>query len=81
LGKTLVFRLAVDANAEDLGLGFFEEDETILVRLDFVRSSGSVGENVERQDHVLSAKISAQPNGIAVVVGKFEIGGRGTDAG
>lgn len=80
-GKALIRRRTVDADAEDLRLGLREEGETILVRLDFVRSGGSVGKNVERQDDILLAEKIAELDRVAILVGKFEIGGCVADAG
>lgn len=73
LGKALVGRRIVDADPNDLRLGLREEGETILVRLDFVRSGGRVGKNVERQDDILLAEKIAELDRVAILVRKLEL--------
>jgi len=51
----------------------FKRGKTILVCLEFLRSTWRVGINVENQDDTVFPTETAQPDCPARVVGKFEI--------
>jgi hypothetical protein len=81
LREALVGGFTVDADAEDLSLSLFEQGETSLVRLEFLRSGRGVGKHVEREDNIpLAAKIG-KPDAITVVIRQLEIWRRITDVG
>jgi hypothetical protein len=54
-------------------LRLFEEGETSLVRLEFLRSGRSVGKNIEREDDVPLATKVAQPDAIALVIRELKV--------
>jgi hypothetical protein len=72
LGKLPVGGLAVDADAQNLGIGLFEFGDISLIRLELFRSATRESQNIERQDNVLLALKIAQLDDPAFLVGKRE---------
>lgn len=64
---------AVDADAQNLSASSFKEGDTSLVRLQLVRSGGSLGENVKHQDDRFCTLEITKVNLPAVLIGKREI--------
>jgi hypothetical protein len=72
LGEFAVGGLAVNADAQNLGIGLFEFGDISLIRLELLRSASRESQNIERQDHVLLAPKIAQLDDPAFLVGKRE---------
>ena len=70
--RSVGFRL-VHTDAQDFRIGFFEFGETSLVRLQFVASGRSVGEDVKSQYDVVTSKEIAEMDVGAGVIGELEI--------
>jgi SAM-dependent methyltransferase len=72
-GKTLIFVLRVEADAEDLRVFRFVLGLEVPEPGTFARSTGCVGFRIEPEHDFLAAQV-AQSHGVAVVIGRFEIG-------
>jgi hypothetical protein len=72
-GESLVLGLRVETDAEDLRVLRFVLGLEVPEPGTFARSAGCVGLRVEPEDDSLSTQI-AKADGIAVVIGGFEIG-------
>ena len=75
-GEFPVGGLTVNADAQNLGIGFFEFGDISLIRLELLRSASREGQNIERQDDVFLSPKVAQLDDPALLVGKGEFRGR-----
>ena len=71
-GEFPVGGLTVNADAQNLGIGFFEFGDISLIRLELLRSASREGQDVKRQDDVLLSPKVAQLDDPALLVGKSE---------
>jgi len=75
LAEALVGRVAVDTDAENLGVVGFEFGDISLIRLQFLRSTAGEGEHVEGQHSVLLAAEVSKVDRLAILVGQGEVRG------
>lgn len=68
-----VFFLGVEADAEDDGILRFVLRDEVPEPGTFDRSAGGVGLRIKPEHDLFAAKV-AEPNGVAVVIDRFEIG-------
>ncbi len=73
LGKRLVRRRTVHADAQNLSVCLLEFGEISLIRLEFLRSTTCERQNIKRQDYVFLASKLAQADRLAILVGKCKV--------